>query len=213
MLPALLAATAFAPLPASAGAQVEEQLAPSVVVGLAQARSPTSPCRATTPTGPTLPPWVAEMSPRIGDRSAERGANGATSSPPCTTRRRVRVSSPQLVLGVIYHESGFKKFAISSADARGYMQVMPFWIKLIGSPDQNLFNLRTNLRYGSGDPSLLPRRSRERRPVPRARALQRQPRAQPNIRVPCWPRSTASITRRPTTTAANVVGTRTSLPQ
>ena len=55
---------------------------------------------------------------------------------------------PQLVLGVIQHESGFKKYAISTADARGYMQVMPFWTKLIGSADHNLFHLRTNLRYG-----------------------------------------------------------------
>jgi soluble lytic murein transglycosylase-like protein len=55
---------------------------------------------------------------------------------------------PQLVLGVIHHESGFKKYAISSASARGYMQVMPFWTRQIGSAEHNLFNLRTNLRYG-----------------------------------------------------------------
>ena len=55
---------------------------------------------------------------------------------------------PQLVLGVIQHESNFRKYAVSSADARGYMQVMPFWTKLIGAPEHNLFHLRTNLRYG-----------------------------------------------------------------
>ena len=55
---------------------------------------------------------------------------------------------PQLVLGVIQHESNFRKYAVSSADARGYMQVMPFWAKLIGTPEHNLFHLRTNLRYG-----------------------------------------------------------------
>ena len=55
---------------------------------------------------------------------------------------------PQLVLGVIHHESGFKKYAVSIADARGYMQVMPFWTKLIGGAEHNLFHLRTNLRYG-----------------------------------------------------------------
>jgi soluble lytic murein transglycosylase-like protein len=37
---------------------------------------------------------------------------------------------------------------VSIADARGFMQVMPFWVRLIGTPDQNLFQLRTNLRYG-----------------------------------------------------------------
>lgn len=55
---------------------------------------------------------------------------------------------PQLVLSVIQVESGFKKYAISHAGARGYMQVMPFWIEAIGHRDHNLFHLRVNLRYG-----------------------------------------------------------------
>ncbi|MGQ0547069.1 MAG: lytic transglycosylase domain-containing protein [Betaproteobacteria bacterium] len=55
---------------------------------------------------------------------------------------------PQLVLGVLEVESGFRKYAVSRAGARGYMQVMPFWVKLIGRPGHNLFHLRTNLRYG-----------------------------------------------------------------
>ena len=55
---------------------------------------------------------------------------------------------PQLVLGVIQVESRFRKYAVSKAGARGYMQVMPFWTRLIGDESQNLFNLRTNLRYG-----------------------------------------------------------------
>ncbi len=55
---------------------------------------------------------------------------------------------PQLVLGLIQVESGFKKYAISSVGARGYLQVMPFWTKKIGSPSDNLFDMQTNLRYG-----------------------------------------------------------------
>lgn len=55
---------------------------------------------------------------------------------------------PQLVLGLIQVESGFKKYAVSSAGARGLMQVMPFWVKVIGEADHNLFDLRRNLRYG-----------------------------------------------------------------
>jgi soluble lytic murein transglycosylase-like protein len=55
---------------------------------------------------------------------------------------------PQLVLGVIDTESKFRKHAVSRAGARGYMQVMPFWTGLIGASEHNLFNLRTNLRYG-----------------------------------------------------------------
>ncbi|HTT10161.1 MAG TPA: lytic transglycosylase domain-containing protein [Burkholderiaceae bacterium] len=55
----------------------------------------------------------------------------------------------QLVLGLIQVESGFRKYAISNAGARGYMQVMPFWTRLIGDGDaRRLFDMRTNLRYG-----------------------------------------------------------------
>jgi soluble lytic murein transglycosylase-like protein len=56
---------------------------------------------------------------------------------------------PQLVLALIQVESGFRRHAISSAGARGYMQVMPFWTELIGDGDPaRLFDARTNLRYG-----------------------------------------------------------------
>ena len=55
---------------------------------------------------------------------------------------------PQLVLGLIQVESGFKKYAVSNVGARGYMQVMPFWVTSIGNPEHNLFHLRLNLRYG-----------------------------------------------------------------
>ena len=52
------------------------------------------------------------------------------------------------MLGLIEVESGFRKYAVSSAGARGYMQVMPFWVNLIGDSKDNLFHLRSNLRYG-----------------------------------------------------------------
>ena len=55
---------------------------------------------------------------------------------------------PLMVLGLIEVESNFRKYAVSKAEARGYMQVMPFWVKQIGSREDNLFHLRTNLRYG-----------------------------------------------------------------
>ncbi len=55
---------------------------------------------------------------------------------------------PQMVLGLIQVESGFKKYAVSSVGARGFMQVMPFWVRAIGTSDHNLFHLRLNLRYG-----------------------------------------------------------------
>ncbi len=55
---------------------------------------------------------------------------------------------PHLVLAVIDVESRFRKYAVSTAGARGLMQVMPFWVKEIGDPGHNLFHERTNLRYG-----------------------------------------------------------------
>ena len=55
---------------------------------------------------------------------------------------------PQLVLGLIQVESNFRKYAVSTAGARGYMQIMPFWSKLLADGEDNLFHLRTNLRYG-----------------------------------------------------------------
>ena len=55
----------------------------------------------------------------------------------------------QLVLGLIQVESNFRKYAVSSAGARGYMQVMPFWAGVIGDGDaRRLFDMQTNLRYG-----------------------------------------------------------------
>lgn len=56
--------------------------------------------------------------------------------------------SPELVLALIQVESAFDRFAISTAGARGFMQIMPFWVDEIGRPDDNLFEMKTNLRYG-----------------------------------------------------------------
>ncbi len=61
--------------------------------------------------------------------------------------RRARLS-PELVLAVIQVESNFDRFAISRVGARGLMQVMPFWLKELGRPKDNLFELQTNLRFG-----------------------------------------------------------------
>jgi len=57
--------------------------------------------------------------------------------------------SPELMLGLISVESRFDHFAVSSVGARGLMQVMPFWKKELGSESDNLFEIETNIRYGS----------------------------------------------------------------
>ena len=91
--------------------------------------------------------WLAEMSKRL----IKHIPDDITRQDFLTTVQYEATRAgldPQLVLGVIQVESKFRKYAVSKAGARGYMQVMPFWTKLIGGGDQNLFNLRTNLRYG-----------------------------------------------------------------
>jgi len=55
---------------------------------------------------------------------------------------------PELVLALINVESNFDRFAISSAGARGLMQIMPFWLDELGRPEDNLFDINTNLRFG-----------------------------------------------------------------
>jgi soluble lytic murein transglycosylase-like protein len=144
---ALTALAAMTPPLALAGAQREEQLAPSVVAGLAKAIAD-APVPADYATSHALQPWLTEMSRRIAHKVADERERRELLTTVHYEATRAGLD-PQLVLGVMYHESGFKKYAFSIVGARGYMQVMPFWVKVLGSSDQNLFNLRTNLRYGT----------------------------------------------------------------
>jgi soluble lytic murein transglycosylase-like protein len=131
---------------AHAGAQVEEKLAPSVVAGLSKAIADFPP-PASYGRRADVKAWIDDMSKRLASRIGDEHARRDLLVTVHYEATRAGLD-PQLVLGVIHHESGFKKYAFSSAGARGYMQVMPFWAKLIGTADQNLFHLRTNLRYG-----------------------------------------------------------------
>lgn len=91
--------------------------------------------------------WLSEMSRRLEKRIPNREYRLELLRAVHYEASRAGLD-PQLVLGLMQIESGFRKYAVSSAGARGFMQVMPFWVKLIGRPDDNLFHLRTNLRYG-----------------------------------------------------------------
>jgi soluble lytic murein transglycosylase-like protein len=92
--------------------------------------------------------WLAEMSQRLSSKEPEyrnRVDLLRTLDYECTRAGLDR----QMVLGLIQVESGFRRYAISPAGARGYMQVMPFWAGLIGDGNERrLFDMRTNLRYG-----------------------------------------------------------------
>ena len=91
--------------------------------------------------------WLAEMERRLQGRIPDRQQRLELLRTVQYEATRARLD-PQLVLGIIEVESAFRKYAVSRAGARGYMQVMPFWVKLIGQPSHNLFHLRTNLAYG-----------------------------------------------------------------
>jgi soluble lytic murein transglycosylase-like protein len=141
----MAAALALAPV-ARAGTQAEEHLAPSVVAGLAAAVAD-QPAPADYARRADVAAWILAMSPRLASRIPDAAARADLLATVHYEATRAALD-PELVLAVIHHESAFRKYAVSSADARGYMQVMPFWTRLIGSSAQNLFHLRTNLRYG-----------------------------------------------------------------
>ncbi|MGD9951638.1 MAG: lytic transglycosylase domain-containing protein [Burkholderiales bacterium] len=144
---ALLAAALLWVPAAIAGAQRYEELAASVRNRLSAALADRAVPELHFRSREDAHKWLFEMSRRLERRVPDR-------------RQRIELLrsvhfealraglDPQLVLGVIEVESRFRKYAVSRAGARGYMQVMPFWVKLIGSPRDNLFHLRTNLRYG-----------------------------------------------------------------
>ena len=142
-----LIAALLLPLTASAGAQKYEPLSDSVRAALSRTISDQAPPRSSFLDSMEAIDWLSEMSLRLEKRIPDR--EGRLEFLRAVHYEATRAGlDPQLVLGLIQVESGFKKYAVSSAGARGFMQVMPFWIKVIGRGDDNLFHLRTNLRYG-----------------------------------------------------------------
>ncbi len=130
-----------------AGAQKYEPLSASVQSALSRTVSDRAPPRSSFQDSMDAIDWLTEMSRRLEKRIPDREARFEFLRSVHYEATRAGLD-PQLVLGLIHVESGFKKYAVSSAGARGFMQVMPFWIKIVGSGDDNLFHLRTNLRYG-----------------------------------------------------------------
>ena len=93
--------------------------------------------------------WLGEMSERLKPRKSEHGHATSSFCRRCGTRAPAPAWKQRVVLGLVQVESAFRKYAISSAGARGYMQVMPFWARLIGDGDPSrLFHMQTNLRFG-----------------------------------------------------------------
>ena len=143
VLPALL----LLPLHALAGAQIYEPLADSVRARLSTQVADRAPANLHFRSPNDAQRWLNEMEKRIDTRIPDRKQRLELLRTVHYEATRARLD-PQLVLGLIEVESGFRKYAVSTAGARGYMQVMPFWLNQIGQPGHNLFHLRTNIAYG-----------------------------------------------------------------
>jgi soluble lytic murein transglycosylase-like protein len=147
------AAAGFSGLPGTAwaGAQAEEPLMNAVRTALSAAiasAAPPKPSFESSDARLAYLRWLSAMSERMKRRQSERHTRVEFLETLWYESKRAGLE-PALVLGLIQVESGFRKYAISSAGARGYMQVMPFWTKLIGDGDAaKLFHMQTNLRFG-----------------------------------------------------------------
>jgi len=145
------AAGAWLPRPGLAGAQVEEPLADSVRLVLAAAvasQGPPRPAFADARGRAAYLRWRQQADARLTRHKPEAQARADLLDAVWYESARAGLETA-LVLGVIQVESGFRKYAISPVGARGYMQVMPFWARLIGDGDERrLFHLQTNLRFG-----------------------------------------------------------------
>ena len=135
------------PAIAAAGNQIEERLADSVRQRLSTQVSDRAPPTLHFRSAEDGNRWLETMEKRLERRIPDRKQRLELLRTGHYEALRAKLD-PQLVLGIIEVESAFRKYAVSRAGARGYMQVMPFWVKQIGQPKHNLFHLRTNLAYG-----------------------------------------------------------------
>ena len=152
----LLAGAAAGALPllpgvAHAGAQIEEPLIDSVRNALSasiRSSAPPKPEFADTPSRLAYLRWLGEMSERLKKKVPGHQERIEFLQTAWYESKRAGLDV-SLVLGLIQVESNFRKFAVSSAGARGLMQVMPFWTRVIGNGDSStLFGMQTNLRFG-----------------------------------------------------------------
>jgi soluble lytic murein transglycosylase-like protein len=142
---------AQAPQAAWAGGQLEEPLADSVRTALASAvafSAPPEPEFRSTEARIHYLRWLSTMSDRLRRRKPDLDVRREFLQTVWYESARAGLDV-SLVLGLVQVESAFRKFAVSSVGARGYMQVMPFWTRVIGDGDPGkLFHMQTNLRFG-----------------------------------------------------------------
>jgi soluble lytic murein transglycosylase-like protein len=140
-----------APAAAHAGSQLEEPLMDSVRSALTSAvadLAPPEPLFASTEARLSYLRWLGTMSDRLRSRKPDWEVRRDFLQTAWYEAKRAGLDV-SLVMGLIQVESAFRKFAVSPVGARGYMQVMPFWTRVIGDGDAaKLFHMQTNLRFG-----------------------------------------------------------------
>jgi len=136
---ALLALSATVPAAAQTEPEVDQALRERLIAAASEAPSFDDRFHAEV--------WLTDMSSRLAAKVPDHEERLAILKTAHQEAARVDLP-PELVLAVIDIESNFDRFALSYAGARGLMQVMPFWLKEIGRPEDNLFEIATNLRYG-----------------------------------------------------------------
>ena len=141
-------AATLLPVPLRAGAQREETLSDDVASVMRGSVEHASPPRLVFRRAVDGQRWLNDMSARLA-RFPPKGEwerrRMLTMIQYEATRADLNV---QLILGLIEVESNFRQYAVSGVGAKGLMQVMPFWQNYIGKKEHNLFDMRTNLRYG-----------------------------------------------------------------
>jgi soluble lytic murein transglycosylase-like protein len=145
----LLLAALGLPSLANAGAQREEPLVDTVRTALAASvadAAPPKPRFDKAEEQAAYQRWLDAAGDRLKKRKADALVRTEFLQTVWYESRRAGLELP-LVMGLIQVESAFRKYAISVAGARGYMQVMPFWVRVIGDT-RRLFHLQTNLRFG-----------------------------------------------------------------
>jgi soluble lytic murein transglycosylase-like protein len=137
-----------------AGAQIEEPMIDSVRSALSAAVSsaaPPIPEFRDTESRIKYLRWLSAMSDRLYPKKRDFETRKEFLQTVWYESKRAGLDTA-LVLGLITVESNFRKYAVSPVGARGYMQIMPFWMRVIGGSESGdasrLFHMQTNIRFG-----------------------------------------------------------------
>jgi soluble lytic murein transglycosylase-like protein len=134
-----------------AGGQLEEPMIDSVRSALSAAvnsGAPPIPEFKDTESRLKYLRWRAAMSDRLAKKKTDFQTRQEFLQTVWYESKRAGIDTT-MVMGLITVESNFRKYAVSRVGARGYMQIMPFWVRVIGDGDASkLFHMQTNIRFG-----------------------------------------------------------------